>query len=357
MLKKLLFTFLIIVSFALGWLLRSFYSKSEAEIILDKGLTQIKEKPLEKYTFENLSKTEIEAGKFEIKESLKKEEEFESFLFTYEFNPNLDGKTYKKISGQINLPTLQGSEPSLNNPVILMFRGYIDQTLYRTGDGTRNASEYFAKEGFITIAPDFLGYGGSDSEAENIFETRFQTYVTAISLVSFLDQINNNSKLISDPSQLTNQLINHSSVFLWGHSNGGQIALTTLEITGANYPTTLWAPVSKPFPYSVLYYTDDSEDHGKLIRSELAKLEADYDVEKYSLTNYLERINAPIQIHQGEEDEAVPLAWSNTLVNLLKQKGKDVTYYTYPKTDHNMRPNWDNVVEQDLEFFKSHLNN
>jgi len=144
------------------------------------------------------------------------------------------------------------------------------------------------------------------------------------------------------------------NVFIWGHSNGGQIALTTLEITGVNYPTTLWAPVSKPFPYSVLYYTDDSIDRGKLIRSELAKFEEVYDVEAYSLTNYLENIEAPLLVHQGKSDDAIPLDWTNNLVQKLEDKGKNVTYYTYPATDHNMRPSWDMVIARDLEFFKKH---
>lgn len=330
--------------------MRGFYKTIQTEITIDKKNAQENEKPLDRYKIENLSKADIEPGIFEIKEPLKKTDDFNSYLFEYEFNPNLDEKTHKTTTGQINIPTLVGSEPSNNSlPVIVMFRGYVDRTLYQTGDGTRNASEYFVQNGFITIAPDFLGYGGSDEEAENIFETRFQTYVTAVSLLKYLES----KPQIKLPTGSWKFEI--GNLYLWGHSNGGQIALTALEITGANYPTTLWAPVSKPFPYSVLYYTDESEDHGKLIRTELAKLEKDYDVEKYSLTNYLEKINAPIQIHQGEDDEAVPLTWSNTLTNLLKQRDKDVTYYTYQETDHNMRPNWNSVIERDLEFYWSFL--
>ena len=36
----------------------------------------------------------------------------------------------------------------------------------------------------------------------------------------------------------------------------------------------LWAPVSKPFPYNILYYTDEAEDRGKWLRGEIAKFEA-----------------------------------------------------------------------------------
>lgn len=350
MLKKFLFVLFIFIALALGWFLRDLIEVKETTAPATKSVSDPKEKPLERYAFENLSQANIEAGVFEIKENIKDTDEFESFIFSYEFNPNLDGKTYKKTTGQINIPKEKDTFP-----VVLMLRGYINQETFRTGDGTRNASEYFARNGFITIAPDFLGYGNSDKESANIFETRFQTYVTAISLVKFIEEVKHNPKLISGPNQLTNQLINNSSVFLWGHSNGGQIALTMLEISGRSYPATLWAPVSKPFPYSVLYYTDQSEDRGKLIRRELAKFEDDYDVERYSLTNYLDRINAPIQIHQGASDNAVPKSWSDSLVNQLKRYDKDIVYFSYPATDHNMRPNWDTVVKRDLEFFRKFL--
>lgn len=332
MLKKLIYLTILLISFVAGWLFKDIFEKKEMQPLFTK---QIKERPLEKYAFENLSQTIIDSGNLEIRDTLKETDDFNSHLFIFEFNPNLDRKIYKKVTGQINIPKEGDSFP-----LIIMLRGYIDKTLFRTGDGTRNASEFFAKNGFITIAPDFLGYGNSDKEAENIFEVRFQTYVTAISLLNSIDQIGK---------------WNQKNVFLWGHSNGGQIALTVLEITQKYLPTTLWNPVSKPFPYSVLFYTDESEDGGKLIRTELSKFEKDYDVNKFSLTNYFDKINTPIQVQQGASDETVPRAWSDTLVMTLKQLDKDVIYHIYPATDHNMRPSWETAVGQDLGFFKKYL--
>jgi esterase/lipase len=199
----------------------------------------------------------------------------------------------------------------------ILIRGFVDQKIYTSGIGTKRVGEYLAKNGFITIAPDFLGYAGSDKESENIFESRFQTYTTILSLIKTLESLSNDITLISGDGEVTQKVIDHISLSLWGHSNGGQIALTVLEITKKPYPTVLWAPVSKPFPYSILYYTDESEDKGKFIREKLAEFEKDYDVEKYSLDNYLSEISAPIQIHQGFVDNAVPLDWSKTLFNRL----------------------------------------
>lgn len=292
-------------------------------------------KPLDVYAIENLSKIEINTGIFELESELSGNDKYESFKFTFSFQPNPQEDKSKKTTGQINIPTANDKKP-----IIVMLRGYVDQEIYSTGMGTSRASEVFAKNGFITVAPDFLGYDSSDSEAANIFESRFQTYTTVLSLIKSLDPIDSWDK---------------TNLFIWGHSNGGQVALTVLEITGENYPTTLWAPVSKPFPYSILYYTDESEDRGKLIRGELAKFEKDYDVELYSLDNYLDLISAPLQIHQGTADDAVPLVWTNSLRNQLLNLDIKLDYFTYPGTDHNMRPNWDTVVEKDIEFFLNNI--
>lgn len=330
---------LILLGFLGGWLNKSYF-KINPDIA--EKVAEIRKSPLNKYSIENLSNTNIKPGKLEIKEEITEEENYNSYLFEFEFNPNLDGKTKKITTGQLNIPKNNGTLP-----LIVMFRGYIDQEMYKTGFGTRKAASYFAENGFLTIAPDFLGYGGSDDVAENIFESRFQTYVTSLSLIKTLET---NPELALETG---NREI--GNLYLWGHSNGGQIALTTLEITNAGYPTTLWAPVSKPFPYSVLYYTDRSEDRGKLIRSELAKFEDNHDPDNYSLDLYLDKINAPLQIHQGTSDDAVPVKWSDELANELEELEKDVTYYKYPGADHNLRPVWNEVVRKDLIFFRSFL--
>jgi uncharacterized protein len=343
-----------ILMFFIGWFSYGYIHKATpAEVV--KETTQTITKPLEKYSIENLQKANWQSGTFKIEKQIADEKEYTSYLFTFTFNPEVEGNKKAKTTGQINIPKSDGPFP-----LVLMFRGYVDQTLYSTGTGTRPAASYFAKNGYITIAPDFLGYGGSDTEAGNIFESRFQTYTTAVSLLKTIEQfkIDNKSPEVNSNlenfSQLTNLLINFSSLSIWAHSNGGQIALTTLAVTGSKYPTTLWAPASKPFPYVVLYFTDESDDGGKFIRKELGKFEDVYDVNKYSYTNYLDNINAPVQLHQGTADAAVPIAWTNELVGSLKQKEKDVTYFTYPGADHNLRPSWDEVVEKDVEFFKKH---
>lgn len=331
--KKLLgITLIFVLVFSLGWWLCTLYQKTTpAPSVLDPVIP----KPLGKYTIESLAATKPEEGQIEIGKVISEKDDFISYLFSFEFKPSLQGKETKKTTGQINIPAEEG-----NYPIVLMLRGYVDQEIYETGIGTRKAAEVFANNGFITIAPDFLGYGESDMQNEDIFEARFQTYTTTLALLESFNSIPNWDK---------------TNIFIWGHSNGGQIALTILEITGKDYPTTLWAPVSKPFPYSILYYTDESEDRGKYIRRELAKFENLYDVELFSTDRYFERIDTSLQIHQGSADDAVPINWTNELVEKLDEMEKKNAYYTYPATDHNMVPVWDTVVTRDLNFFNKNL--
>jgi dienelactone hydrolase len=277
----------------------------------------VKDLPYEKYSFENLAKRGGIVSKIQVVG--------DKFYYMSEG---------RRISGEVNRPT--GSDPE---GVIVMARGYVDKEIYKTGLGTHNAAKYFAEHGYITYAPDFSGYGESDPEDENALGARL------VKPVEILDLIVSVEKKYNLP------------IYLWGHSNGGQIMLSVAEIIGIRKQelgirgVTLWAPVSKPFPYNILYYTDDASDSGKWLRGQVSEFEKDYEVFNYSIDRYLDWIKIPMQIHQGSADEAVPKKWSDDLVKVLREKEKEVNYYVYPGADHNMKPGWDTVVARDLEFF------
>ncbi len=272
-----------------------------------------KEYPLLKYTIENLGKRTYDS-------QIVLDDEIKMGVFKFHFLS--DGK---RVNGLAHIPT-----ECEKCPVIVQFRGYADVENYESGYGTAHSAEVFAKEGFISLAPDFLGYGGSAGPSADVFEARFETYTTALNLLAAIDKW-----------QMSN-----GQIGVWGHSNGGQIALTALEVTGKNYPTVLWAPVTASFPYSILYFDDDGK---KLLRQKLAKFEEDYDTDLFSLTNYLDRIFAPVLIQQGTGDRQVPYEWNRDLLTKLKTE-----YIEYAGADHNMVPSWNEVVRKDIEFFKQH---
>ncbi len=85
----------------------------------------------------------------------------------------------------MNVPAKAGTYP-----VIVMFRGYVDKERFTTGEGTRRGGELLAQNGFITLAPDFLGFGESDETSGDSLESRFQTYPTAVTLLNSIGNLN-----------------------------------------------------------------------------------------------------------------------------------------------------------------------
>lgn len=313
----------LLVSASLSYL----YSVWNNELVMIRPGNQVEERvelPYEKYGFNRLA----ERG------GRKSEIEYVDDKFYYVSEG-------RRISGQVHIAE------GIQKGIVVIARGYVDKEIYFTGLGTRNAGSYYAEHGFTTYAPDFSGYGESDQEDENALGARLVKPVEILDLIASVDD-------------------GKTPIFLWGHSNGGQIMLSVAEIIGKRYLTgsdpvknvigvTLWAPVSKPFPYSILYYTDEAEDKGKWLRREIAKFEKTYDVYNYSIDRYWEWIQIPVLVHQGTADEAVPVKWSRELNENLTELEKSVTYYEYPGADHNLRPAWETVVARDLEFFRENM--
>lgn len=301
-------------------------------------------KPLLAYTFENLKKTTFPKTQITLENVIDENDDSTSQIFYYSVPKTPKSKILERASGLMNVPKKGGIYP-----VIIMFRGFVPDNIYKPGIGTERVAQVLAKDGFITLAPDFLGFGTSASPSADSFENRFQTYTTALTLLSSLPSLNSGLEA-SYSGRITGDL---SKIGIWGHSNGGHIALSTLAISGATYPTVLWAPVSTSFPYSIIYYSDESDDHGKALRKTLAGFEDIYDTDLFSPTNYYKWIKAPIEINQGAKDQEVPYWLSDNLVSTLKKDEISVDYFTYPNGDHNMLPDaWSEAALNTLNFYK-----
>lgn len=341
--KRLLLILLILIIGIAGALF--LFRREKIISPLGREVAKITEKPYAKYTFDNLKKRQPHISSITLGRVVKQTDDYVSQMFYFSTDPDNSGKL-KKVSGLINTPKTPGS-----HAVIVMFRGFVPKDQYQPGVGTQHAGEVFATNGFITLAPDFLSYGESDRGAPDSIEDRFQSYTTALDLLGSLNNLNSGLQA-SYSATISADL---QKIGVWGHSNGGHVALSVMAISAKPYPTVLWAPVSKPFPFSILFYTDDFDDHGKALRKAVSVFDQQYDAELYSPPNYYKWITAPLEIHQGLSDEAVPWWWSDQLVENLKKMNKDVTYFTYPGADHNLSVGWSSAVERSMQFYNEKL--
>jgi len=300
---------------------------------------------LAKYNFENLKKRENKkseikkVGKTLVVDEARKELvkrgdlkgksfDFETWAITFESNG-------KKISGMMNLPKGYKSKKS---PVIIMIRGFAESEGYFIGSGSWKAADELARNGVVTVSLDFLGFGLSDQESKDILEARFEKPESVLDLIESVKNLD-----FVDPEK----------VGIWAHSNGGQIAISVLEVTGKNYPTVLWAPMTNPFPKSVLETIDEDSDSGRIVKNKIEEFEKNYDSKLYSIDNFYDWIEAPILIHQGTADEWCKVEWQKDLQNKLKKIGKDVILDIRSGNDHNLKQSWDEVIKMDINFFES----
>lgn len=284
---------------------------------------------LDQYAFSRLRDSPSVPSKIVVGKLIKRGAGFTSYLFTFVSNG-------KKVSGLLNIPAISGKLP-----VVVMVRGYVDKEIYYTGLGTQRAGEALASHGYITIAPDFLGYGSSDPESQDVFEARFEKPQTVLDLLASLSTL---------PQADT------TKVGMWGHSNGGQIALSVLEISQKPYPTVLWAPVTQGFPDSVLQYVGDLSDKGTYIQNQLTEFYKHYEDSDYSIDDHWADIHADLQIHQGTGDDAVDPKQTIKVVEELTKEKKRVTFFTYKGENHNFtKGNFDTVMARDLQFYQQYF--
>lgn len=321
------------------------------------------------YSIPALRTYPFKAGQIVLEKELTKTDTYTSYQFSFT-------TTGKQMTGQAHIPT---GAPALENstkagyPVIIMARGWAPEETYVTGTGTQPAARYFAEHGFVTLAPDFFGFGESDPAQEDSWIDRFTKPIAVIELLKSVQEYPVITPLAT--ASATPLQLDATKIAFWGHSNGGQILLSTLEIVGEPIPTTLWAPVTAPFPYSLLYFSDESEDEGKETRKWISIFEKDYDVFDFSVTKNLDTFVAPLQIQHGTTDTSALIDWSDNfrdLIDLENQNREELEatssataepalpeikleYFRYPGVDHNMRPRWDDAVAQDVRFFSQEL--
>lgn len=338
--------FLETLLFLAGFMARSFVEKKEAGLL--SPFVSLKKQPdlhLLQYNIANLQQQTFVGSPLQIETELAREERFITYLFSYQ-------TLGKKMTGQLNVPLSLSGKSQTDQKAIVLLRGYVPPEAYATGVGTKNAAAAFANQGYITVAPDFFGYGGSDPEPEDTWQARFEKPIVVAELI---DSIEKHGVPTATQSAVQNTPI--SAIGIWAHSNGGQIALTTLQVLQRSIPTTLWAPVTAPFPYSILYFSDEYEDEGKQTRKWIAEFEENYDIFLFSLTRYLESLKGPIQIQHGTNDDAALVYWSQEFVAKVEnlENPPEMELIIHPNADHNMVPRWNAAIQNDTAFFAQYL--
>ncbi|MCC7354633.1 MAG: alpha/beta fold hydrolase [Anaerolineae bacterium] len=235
------------------------------------------------------------------------------------------------ITGIMNVP--KGKGPF---PVIILNHGYIPPEDYWSGADTWRPAEYLTERGFLTISPDFRGWGGSGSGA-NYFRTGL--VIDVLNLVSSLPSLPQ-----ADPQRIG----------MWGHSMGGGVTARAITVDPRIKAAVLYGPVS----------ADDTEvlrkwgaslrggDDTPLLRVYLEAVEDADFMRRTSPLYHFDSVTAPVQIHQGEADDTTPPEWAEAIRDALQAASKEVEYFSYPRQGHSFQgASWTLFMERVTAFF------
>lgn len=244
--------------------------------------------------------------------------------------PSADGL---RLTGLLHLP--DGDGPF---PVIIANRGYIAPERYQPGMDSRAFSDYFARRGYLVVAPDYRGYGGGDS-GPNPFYTGY--YIDVLSLIPLAQKL---------------PQARPGPVGMWGHSRGASITVASVTISDQIAAAVVYAPAP----------ADLAEDYARRYRqsggnpgSDTFPFPPEADPAAYarvSPINYFDAVQAPVMLHHGTADTTVDASASVAIADALRAAGKDVTLHLYEGGPHTLGGEQEQLyLQRTLEFFEQHM--
>lgn len=298
--------------------------------------------------FESLIGRTYPVSDIKIEETLKPGVNYQQYIASYQS----DGL---KIYGLFTVPN--ANKPENGFPSIVFLHGYLDPKTYQTTARYVAYQDGFARNSFITFKPDLRGHGKSEGEPVNSHFS--QGYVVdTLNLISAL-------KIYKDA--------NPKLIGMWGHSNGGEITMRSLEVSSDIKAAVIWAGVVGSYEDMLVTYRSKipwmNNQHQSSDVSDNNSDSPDNLIQKYGPPNlqspfwskidpysYIQNINAPVQLHHGTADDSVPIEISRHFNEVLKDAGKTVELYEYSGGDHNIAsPNFSIAMERSIAFFKKYL--
>ncbi len=296
------------------------------------------------YFIKTLRQTPLTGKNFAIGEMLLDAGAYKQYVISYDS----DGLG---LSGIINIPS--GPVPEGGFPTLILNHGLIYPEIYYSGRGSRREKDFFSRNGYVTIQPDYRGYGADTVHAcrPTLSWTpqgcRHDFYAGYTRDVMNLLEALKNSYL---------PFVDMQRIGMWGHSMGGGIVARVAVLMPEEIKAyVLFAPIS----------ADAEDNFYELPDSEISRLAEFYGLggkasEIYDLISpleYFSDIRAPIQLHHGTADMDVPIEFSEKMYGALATLGKGVEFFVYPDQEHEFIEDWQVAAERALQFFDRYVKN
>jgi dipeptidyl aminopeptidase/acylaminoacyl peptidase len=299
-------------------------------------------------TIKYLRDLEIKGSEITFEEELADRSNYHQHLVSYVSEGN-------KIYGLLTVPFTEPPEGGFK--AIVFNHGYIPPADYRTTEHYTAYVDYLASSGFVVLKIDYRGHGESQGEPTGSYFSPGYTIDSIAALKSLQ----------------TMDVIDPQGIGMWGHSMAGNLVLRAMLIEPEIKAGVIWAGAVYSYDDFVNYGINDNtyrptepsgtqEASSRRRRSReifetYGRPDTKLDYWKaVSLTENIEFLNSPIQLHHAEDDSVVNIGYSINLAAVLQDNGKAYELVSYEGGGHNLiSPYFNQAIQRTVEFFRDNL--
>ncbi len=257
-----------------------------------------------------------------------------------------------KIYGLLTIPNQE--QPERGFKAVVFNHGYIPPDSYRTTERYTAYVDYLARNGLVVFKIDMRGHGNSEGEATGSYFSPGYT-IDAIAALKSLQTLD---------------FVDPQGIGMWGHSMAGNLVLRAMLIEPDVQAGVIFAGAVYSYDDFATYGIDDdtfrprpTPEGSEQPRRSQQIFEAygrpDTQVDYWravSLTENIEFLERPVQIHHAADDPVVSIQYSEGLAAVLLAGGKEYEFYTYEGGGHNLAsPYFDQAMLRTVNFLRDEL--
>jgi dipeptidyl aminopeptidase/acylaminoacyl peptidase len=257
-----------------------------------------------------------------------------------------------RIYGLLTIPNTD--PPAGGYKAIVFNHGYIPPVSYRTTERYTAYVDYLARNGFVVFKIDFRGHGESEGEPTGSYFSPGYT-IDAIAALKSLQTLD---------------FVDPQGIGMWGHSMAGNLVLRAMLIEPDIQAGVIFAGAVYSYDDLVAYGIDDDTFRPVATpegSDEPRRSQQIYDVygrpdsrnaywQAVSLTENIDFLSRPLQIHHAQDDPVVSVQYSEDLAAELLANGKEYEFYLYEAGGHNLiSPYFDQAMLHTVNFFRDEL--
>lgn len=293
-------------------------------------------------TIAALREREIEGSEITFEQMLASGFNYDQYIVSY----RSEGL---QIYGLLTVPV--GDVPEGGFKAIVFNHGYIPPATYRTTERYVAYVDALARSGFVVFKIDMRGHGDSEGQSMGSYFSPVYT-IDAISALKSLQTLD---------------FVDPEGIGMWGHSMAGNLVLRAMLVEPAIKAGVIWAGAVYSYDDFAQYAISDTsfvrneQSLGARRRREIIEAYGPPNTEvafwqAVSLTENIEYLESPLQIHHAVDDDVVNIGYSIDLVAVLEENDKVYEFYQYEGGGHDIdSPYFEDAMERTIAFFQEHL--